>query len=154
MIQKSSKVLKEKTLKLFTQKNLIVYRWSWSSSSILEDDSLTLEAEYFKIKMIENLKYKSLSEEQINFSSFVINAGAGGTELVGPQCFFVCIFVLLSKNWTFNTRRAWEKAGIKSVTLEIQGTLVWALKAEIGVHRYIARLTLMQDVIQVLPLFL
>jgi len=104
-----------------------------------------IEAEYFKtLKAIEALEFKKmLSDEEDQLSAIIeINPGAGGTESNDWAAMLMRMYVMWGESHGFGIKelnyQAGEVAGVKSVTLEIDGDFTYGyLKSEIGVHRLV-----------------
>ncbi len=84
-----------------------------------------------------------LSHEEDQLSAMMeINPGAGGTESQDWAEMLMRMYIMWSEKKGYKVRqvnyRAGDTAGIKSVTLEIDGNLAYGyLKSEIGVHRLV-----------------
>jgi peptide chain release factor 2 len=96
------------------------------------------------LKKVENLEFRSMlsAEEDACSAILNINSGAGGTE----SCDWAEMLMRMYIRWaerngykvTEIDRQPGEVAGIKSVTLEIDGDYAYGyLKAENGVHRLV-----------------
>lgn len=93
---------------------------------------------------LEELEFKKmLSSEDDQLSAILeINSGSGGTESQDWAEMLMRMYLMWSEKHGYSVReiyhRAGEVAGIKCVTLEIEGMFAYGyLKAEIGVHRLI-----------------
>ena len=110
-----------------------------------EVDSEELESEYQKaLSAIEELEFKKmLSNEEDQLSAMLeINPGAGGTESQDWAEMLMRMYIMWGESKGYKVRqvnyRPGDTAGIKSVTLEIDGNLAYGyLKSEIGVHRLV-----------------
>jgi peptide chain release factor 2 len=104
-----------------------------------------VEKVYYKtIEFVENLEFKNmLSEEGDNLSAVLqITAGAGGTESCDWAQMLMRMYLMWSENQGFKVKelnfQAGDVAGIKTVTLEIEGEFAFGyLKGENGVHRLV-----------------
>jgi peptide chain release factor 2 len=110
-----------------------------------EVDSEEIESEYQKALLaVEDLEFKRmLSHEEDQLSAMMeINPGAGGTESQDWAEMLMRMYIMWSEKKGYQVKqvnyRAGDTAGIKSVTLEIDGSLAYGyLKSEIGVHRLV-----------------
>ena len=104
-----------------------------------------IEAEYDKtLKAVENLEFKKmLSDDEDQLSAIIeINPGAGGTESNDWAGMLMRMYIMWAESHGFGVKelnyQAGELAGVKSVTLEIDGDFAYGyLKSEIGVHRLV-----------------
>jgi len=104
-----------------------------------------IEAEYNKtLKVVEELEFKKmLSDEEDQLSGIIeINPGAGGTESNDWAGMLMRMYIMWAESHGFGVKelnyQAGEVAGVKSVTLEIDGDFAYGyLKSEIGVHRLV-----------------
>lgn len=104
-----------------------------------------IESEFLKVeKKIEELEFKKmLSNEEDQLSAIIeINPGAGGTESNDWAGMLMRMYIMWGETHKFTVRelnyQAGEVAGVKSVTLEIDGDFAYGyLKSEIGVHRLV-----------------
>jgi len=104
-----------------------------------------IESEFRKVeKKVEELEFKKmLSNEEDQLSAIIeINPGAGGTESNDWASMLMRMYIMWGEAHKFTVRelnyQAGEVAGIKSVTLEIDGDFAYGyLKSEIGVHRLV-----------------
>jgi len=112
------------------------------SGEITEADILK---EYGKVeKIVEALEFKKmLSNEEDQLSAIIeINPGAGGTESNDWAGLLMRMYIMWAENHKYKVReinyQAGEVAGVKSVTLEVDGNFAYGyLKSEIGVHRLV-----------------
>lgn len=110
-----------------------------------EVESEELESEYLKSReAIEDLEFKKmLSNEEDQLSAMLeINPGAGGTESQDWAEMLMRMYIMWGESKGYTVRqvnyRPGDTAGIKSVTLELDGNLAYGyLKSEIGVHRLV-----------------
>ena len=110
-----------------------------------EVESEELESEYLKsLEAIEDLEFKKmLSNEEDQLSAMLeINPGAGGTESQDWAEMLMRMYIMWGESKGYTVRqvnyRPGDTAGIKSVTLELDGNLAYGyLKSEIGVHRLV-----------------
>jgi len=93
---------------------------------------------------VENLEFRNMmnDEEDRLGAVLTINSGAGGTESQDWAEMLLRMYVRWSENHAFNVkeldRLEGDVAGIKSVTIEIDGAYVYGnLKSESGVHRLV-----------------
>jgi peptide chain release factor 2 len=93
---------------------------------------------------VSTLELESLLDDPIdtNNALLTINAGAGGTESCDWASMLLRMYLRFAEKnqWTseIHDLQEGEEAGVKSVTLEIQGTNAFGfLKAENGVHRLV-----------------
>ncbi len=104
-----------------------------------------IETEYAKAeKAVEALEFKKMlsNEEDILSAMIEINPGAGGTESCDWAGMLMRMYILWAEKNGFAVREVYyqpgEVAGVKSVTLEIDGDFAYGyLKSEIGVHRLV-----------------
>ena len=96
------------------------------------------------LQKIESLEFKNmLSAEEDALSAVVqITAGAGGTESCDWAGMLMRMYIMWAQKQGFSVKKldyqAGEGAGLKSVTLEIDGQFAYGfLKSEIGVHRLV-----------------
>jgi peptide chain release factor 2 len=110
-----------------------------------EVDTDELDAEYQKaLTAVEELEFKKmLSNEEDQLSAMLeINPGAGGTESQDWAEMLMRMYIMWAEGKGYKVRQVnyqpGDTAGIKSVTLEIDGNLAYGyLKSEIGVHRLV-----------------
>ncbi len=104
-----------------------------------------VEEEYAKVNAaIEALEVrKMLSSEEDSLSAILeINAGAGGTESNDWAEMLMRMYIMYGEAHSYKVREVnvnpGEVAGVKSVTLEMDGEFAYGyLKSEIGVHRLV-----------------
>jgi len=96
------------------------------------------------LELIEHLEFKNmLSDEGDNMSAVLqITAGAGGTESCDWASMLMRMYIMWSENSGYKVKelnyQAGEVAGVKTVTLEIEGEFAFGyLKGENGVHRLV-----------------
>lgn len=96
------------------------------------------------IKLLESLEFKNmLSDEGDNLSTVLqITAGAGGTESCDWAQMLMRMYMMWAEKQGFKIKelnyQAGDVAGIKTVTLEIDGEYAFGyLKGENGVHRLV-----------------
>jgi peptide chain release factor 2 len=96
------------------------------------------------IVLVENLEFRNmLSEEGDNLSAVLqITAGAGGTESCDWAEMLMRMYLMWSQKQGFKVKelnfQAGDVAGIKTVTIEIEGEFAFGyLKGENGVHRLV-----------------
>ncbi|MGQ8870013.1 peptide chain release factor 2 [Myroides sp. TSA_177.3] len=96
------------------------------------------------LELIENLEFKNmLSDEGDNMSAVLqITAGAGGTESCDWAAMLMRMYIMWSDNSGYKVKelnyQEGEVAGVKTVTLEIEGEFAFGyLKGENGVHRLV-----------------
>jgi peptide chain release factor 2 len=104
-----------------------------------------LDAQYATtFKLLQDLEFKNmlgLEEDRLN-AVIEINAGAGGTESQDWAYMLMRMYLMWGEKHGYTVKEVdvqqGETAGIKSVTLEIQGDYVFGyLKGENGVHRLV-----------------
>jgi len=102
------------------------------------------DAYFLAQKAIENLEFFRMFNEQEDKMSVIlnINPGAGGTESQDWAEMLMRMYIRWSENQNFKVTeldiQAGDGAGIKSVTLEIEGEYAYGhLKSENGVHRLV-----------------
>jgi peptide chain release factor 2 len=95
-------------------------------------------------KMLENLEFKNMlsGEEDALSAVLTINSGAGGTESCDWAGMLMRMYLRWAERMNFKVneidRQDGDVAGIKSVTLEIEGDFAYGyLKSESGVHRLV-----------------
>lgn len=104
-----------------------------------------LAKEFNKVQVkVEDLEFKKmLSNEEDQLSAIIeINPGAGGTESNDWAGMLMRMYIMWGESHKFSVKelnyQAGEVAGVKSVTLEIDGDFAYGyLKSEIGVHRLV-----------------
>lgn len=96
------------------------------------------------LTLLESLEFKNmLSDEGDNLSAVLqITAGAGGTESCDWAQMLMRMYLMWSENQNYKIKelnyQAGDAAGIKTVTLEIEGEYAFGyLKGENGVHRLV-----------------
>lgn len=96
------------------------------------------------VDLIENLEFKNmLSEEGDELSAVLqVTAGAGGTESCDWSAMLMRMYVMWAEKNGFKIKQLnyqeGDVAGVKTVTLEIQGDYAFGwLKSENGVHRLV-----------------
>ena len=96
------------------------------------------------LELLENLEFRNmLSEEGDNLSAVLqITAGAGGTESCDWAAMLMRMYLMYGEKQGFKIRelnhQAGDVAGIKTVTLELEGEYAFGwLKGENGVHRLV-----------------
>ena len=96
------------------------------------------------LKAVEDLEFKNMmnSEEDRLGATLTINSGAGGTESQDWAEMLLRMYVRWAENHQFQVKELdrldGEQAGIKSVTIEIEGSYAYGnLKGESGVHRLV-----------------
>lgn len=110
-----------------------------------EVEAEELDAEYKKsLVAVEELEFKKmLSNEEDQLSAMLeINPGAGGTESQDWAEMLMRMYIMWGEKNGYKVRQVnyqpGDTAGLKSVTLEIDGNLAYGyLKSEIGVHRLV-----------------
>lgn len=104
-----------------------------------------MDAQYGQsLKLLEDLEFKNmlgLEEDRLN-AVMEINAGAGGTESQDWCYMLMRMYLMWGEKRGYTIKEVdlqqGETAGIKSVTLEIQGDYAFGyLKGENGVHRLV-----------------
>jgi peptide chain release factor 2 len=102
------------------------------------------DAYFLTQKAIENLEFFRMFNEQEDKMSVIlnINPGAGGTESQDWAEMLMRMYIRWAENQNFKVTeldiQAGDGAGIKSVTLEIEGEYAYGhLKSENGVHRLV-----------------
>lgn len=117
-------------------------------AEISKDDAAFLEHVEQELKIIEKetavLEVKTLlgGEFDKNNAILSINAGAGGTESCDWARMLLRMYTRCAENKGFKVRMLdilpGEEAGIKNVTLHVEGEMVYGLlKSEKGVHRLV-----------------
>ena len=104
-----------------------------------------VEEQYTSVqKSLEELEFKNMlsGEEDALSAVLTINAGAGGTESCDWASMLMRMYIRWAErmNYRINEidRQDGDVAGIKSVTLEIEGDFAYGyLKSENGVHRLV-----------------
>lgn len=132
--------LYEKTAETFD--DLEVMQEFFSLEEISEEE---LEQSFQNTKKaVEELEFKStLNKEEDSLSAILqINAGAGGTESCDWASMLLRMYTMWAENEgykiTMLDQREGDVAGIKSVSLEIEGEFAYGfLKGENGVHRLV-----------------
>jgi len=113
----------------------------------LEDEISEDEIQQIKLNtrvLIEELEFKNmLSAPEDNMSAVLtINPGAGGTESQDWAAMLMRMYIMWGGKQKYKVKELYfndgDTAGIKSVTLEIQGDFSYGyLKGETGVHRLV-----------------
>ncbi|MHA8107685.1 peptide chain release factor 2 [Aquirufa sp. 5-AUSEE-100C1] len=117
----------------------------WEFYEMGEAMESEVDAEGAKLEtMLESLEFrKMMSEEGDNMSAVLeINAGAGGTESQDWASMLLRMYHMWAEKNGFKVRlvdeNAGDVAGIKSVTIEVDGEFAYGnLKSENGVHRLV-----------------
>ncbi|MDT8888006.1 peptide chain release factor 2 [Aquirufa regiilacus] len=117
----------------------------WEFYEMGEATELEVDAEGAKLEaLLESLEFrKMMSEEGDNMSAVLeINAGAGGTESQDWASMLLRMYHMWAEKNGFKVRlvdeNAGDVAGIKSVTIEVEGEFAYGnLKSENGVHRLV-----------------
>ncbi|MFN3403671.1 MAG: peptide chain release factor 2 [Cytophagaceae bacterium] len=150
--KEAEKILKEiKNLKIWTDSYSEVesifndFETLYEFFEAGEAEEAEVDAEYKKaLKAVEALEFKKmLSSEEDQLSAMIeINPGAGGTESNDWAGMLMRMYIMWAESHNFKVRevyyQAGEVAGVKSVTLEIDGQFAYGfLKSEIGVHRLV-----------------
>jgi len=110
-----------------------------------EDVEAELEEKHQEILVaLEDLEFKNMlsGEEDALHAVIEINPGAGGTESQDWAAMLMRMYIMWAEKHNFKVREVdyqkGEEAGIKSVTLEVQGEFAYGyLKGENGVHRLV-----------------
>jgi len=110
-----------------------------------EADESEVNQEYDQVlKILEELEFKKMlssEEDQLN-AVLEINPGAGGTESQDWAEMLMRMYIMWGEKNNMKVRQLnyqpGDTAGIKSVTLEIEGDFAFGyMKSEIGVHRLV-----------------
>lgn len=104
-----------------------------------------LEEAYRKAsELLENLEFRNMLREEADQMSCVlkINSGAGGTESQDWASMLMRMYTRWAEangyKLTINTLQEGDEAGIKSVTMQVEGDYAYGyLKGENGVHRLV-----------------
>ncbi|EAY27176.1 peptide chain release factor 2 [Microscilla marina ATCC 23134] len=148
----AEKVLKEiKSIKIWTERFDKVQNL-WDELEILNEFLEAGEGSETEVtnlfskleKALDELEFqKMLSDEEDPLNALIeINPGAGGTESMDWAGMLMRMYIMWGEKNNYKVRevnyQAGEAAGVKSVTLEIEGDFAYGhLKAEIGVHRLV-----------------
>lgn len=96
------------------------------------------------LELLENIEFRNmLSEEGDDFSAVIqITAGAGGTESCDWASMLMRMYIMWAEKNGYKVKelnyQAGDVAGVKTVTLEIEGEFAFGyLKGENGVHRLV-----------------
>ena len=146
VILREIKALK-KWIEAFNEVNSIVedleVLFDFSKSEEVSEKELDKQFE-FSTKKVEKLEFlKMLSNEEDILSAVIeINAGAGGTESQDWVAMLLRMYQMWADKKGYKTSEIdllpGEEAGIKSVTIEIDGDYAYGyLKGENGVHRLV-----------------
>ena len=107
------------------------------------DDELEEKHQAILISL-EDLEFKNMlsGEEDALHAVIEINPGAGGTESQDWAAMLMRMYIMWAEKHNFKVREVdyqkGDEAGIKSVTLEVQGEFAYGyLKGENGVHRLV-----------------
>lgn len=117
----------------------------WEFYDLGEATEAEVDEEGAKLEaLLESLEFrKMMSEEGDNLSAVLeINAGAGGTESQDWASILMRMYTMWAEKNGFKVRAVdvndGDVAGVKSVTLEIEGTYAYGnLRSENGVHRLV-----------------
>lgn len=117
----------------------------WEFYDLAEATEAEVDEEGAKLEaLLESLEFrKMMSEEGDNLSAVLeINAGAGGTESQDWASILMRMYTMWAEKNGFKVRAVdvndGDVAGVKSVTLEIEGTYAYGnLRSENGVHRLV-----------------
>ena len=117
----------------------------WEFYDLNEATEEEVDAEGKKLEdLLESLEFrKMMSDEGDNMSAVLeINAGAGGTESQDWASMLLRMYTMWAEKNNFKVKVAdtndGDVAGIKSVTIEIEGEYAYGnLKSENGVHRLV-----------------
>jgi len=129
------------TAKIYIEDLEVVYDFFKEGEATAEN----VENRFSKaITLIEDLEFKNmLSEEGDSLSAVLqITAGAGGTESCDWAEMLMRMYLMYAEKSGFKVKelnfQAGDTAGIKTVTIEIQGDFAFGwLKGENGVHRLV-----------------
>lgn len=96
------------------------------------------------VELFENLEFRNMLREEADQMSCVlkINSGAGGTESQDWASMLMRMYTRWAEangyKLTINTLQEGDEAGIKSVTMQVEGDYAYGyLKGENGVHRLV-----------------
>lgn len=110
-----------------------------------EGDEKEIDQQYSEVvEKVEKIEFRNmLSEEGDDFSAVIqITAGAGGTESCDWASMLMRMYLMWAEKNGYKVRelnyQAGDVAGVKTVTLEIEGDYAFGyLKGENGVHRLV-----------------
>jgi peptide chain release factor 2 len=117
--------------------------WEFYEAGEATEDEVDEEGRKLETKLDELEFRKMMSEEGDNSSAVIeINSGAGGTEACDWAGMLMRMYIMWAEKNNFKVREVdlqdGDVAGIKSVTLEIDGEYAYGnLKSENGVHRLV-----------------
>ncbi|WP_309924598.1 MULTISPECIES: peptide chain release factor 2 [unclassified Arcicella] len=117
--------------------------WEFYEMGEATEAEVDAEGEKLEAKLAELEFRKMMSEEGDSMSAVLeINAGAGGTESQDWASMLMRMYIMWAEKNGFKVKEAdhndGDVAGIKSVTLEIDGEFAYGnLKSENGVHRLV-----------------
>jgi peptide chain release factor 2 len=117
--------------------------WEFYEMGEASEDEVDAEGAKLEEKLAELEFRKMMSEEGDSMSAVLeINAGAGGTESQDWASMLMRMYIMWAEKNGFKVKEAdhndGDVAGIKSVTLEIDGEFAYGnLKSENGVHRLV-----------------
>lgn len=117
--------------------------WEFYEMGEATEAEVDAEGEKLEEKLAELEFRKMMSEEGDSMSAVLeINAGAGGTESQDWASMLMRMYIMWAEKNGFKVKEAdhndGDVAGIKSVTLEIDGEFAYGnLKSENGVHRLV-----------------
>lgn len=117
--------------------------WEFYEMGEASEDEVDVEGAKLEEKLAELEFRKMMSEEGDSMSAVLeINAGAGGTESQDWASMLMRMYIMWAEKNGFKVKEAdhndGDVAGIKSVTLEIDGEFAYGnLKSENGVHRLV-----------------
>lgn len=150
--EEAEKIMKSiKGKKVWTvsyEKALIAYEDLETLYEFYEMDEVSeadIKKEYGKaLKAVEELEFKKMlsgEEDQLN-AVIEINSGAGGTESQDWAEMLMRMYIMWAEKQGYTVRQIdyqpGDTAGLKSVTLEIEGEFAYGhLKSENGVHRLV-----------------
>ena len=140
---KSKKVWTDSFAKLNTAFEDLETLYEFYSEGEVEEKEIDKEFEG-AMKILEELEFRKMlsnEEDQLN-AVLEINPGAGGTESQDWAEMLMRMYIMWGEKNNMKVRQLnyqpGDTAGIKSVTLEIEGDFAYGyLKSEIGVHRLV-----------------
>ena len=140
---KSKKIWTDSFARLNTSLEDLETLYEFYTEGEAEEAEVDQEFEHV-VNILEELEFKKMlssEEDQLN-AVLEINAGAGGTESQDWAEMLMRMYIMWGEKNNMKVRQLnyqpGDTAGIKSVTLEIEGDFAYGyMKSEIGVHRLV-----------------
>ncbi|MCC8143931.1 MAG: peptide chain release factor 2 [Tannerellaceae bacterium] len=117
--------------------------YEYVKEGIISEDEVD-EAYRKALELVENLEFRNMLRQEADQMSCVlkINSGAGGTESQDWAFMLMRMYIRWAESSgykvTINNLQEGDEAGIKSVTMQLEGDFAYGyLKGENGVHRLV-----------------